>query len=48
MQSGVAPTNDQESALIETLPANGAQYTATVRGVNNTTGIAVVEVYALN
>jgi hypothetical protein len=29
------------------LPANGAQYTAIVRGVNNTTGIAVVEVYAL-
>jgi pSer/pThr/pTyr-binding forkhead associated (FHA) protein len=48
MQSGVAPTNDLESALIETLPANNAAYTAIVRGVNNTTGIAVVEVYALN
>ena len=48
MQSGVAPTNDFESALIETLPANGAAYTAIVRGVKNTTGIAVVEVYALN
>ena len=47
MQSGVAPTSDLESALIETLPANGAHYTAIVRGVNNTTGIAVVEVYAL-
>jgi serine protease AprX len=47
MQSGVAPTNDLESALIETLPANNAAYTAIVRGVNNTTGIAVVEVYAL-
>ena len=46
MQSGVAPTNDLESALIETLPANNAAYTAIVRGVNNTTGIAVVEVYA--
>jgi hypothetical protein len=30
------------------LPANNASYTAIVRGVNNTTGIAVVEVYALN
>jgi hypothetical protein len=47
MQSGVAPANDLESALIETLPANNAAYTAIVRGVNNTTGIAVVEVYAL-
>jgi hypothetical protein len=46
MQSGVAPTNDLESALIETLAANAA-YTAIVRGVNDTTGIAVVEVYAL-
>jgi hypothetical protein len=48
IQSGVAPANDLESALIETLPANNAAYTAIVRGVNNTTGIAVVEVYALN
>ena len=46
MQSGVAPTNDLESALIETLAGNGA-YTAIVRGMNNNTGIAVVEVYAL-
>jgi pSer/pThr/pTyr-binding forkhead associated (FHA) protein len=47
IQTGVAPTNDLESALIETLAGNGA-YTAIVRGVNDTTGIAVVEVYALN
>jgi hypothetical protein len=46
MQSGVAPTKDLESALIQTLAANAA-YTAIVRGVNNTTGLAVVEVYAL-
>jgi hypothetical protein len=32
---------------VQTLPANNAQYTAIVRGVNNATGIAVVEVYAL-
>jgi hypothetical protein len=48
IDSGVAPPNDSESAIIRTLPANGAQYTAIVRGVNNTTGIAVVEVFALN
>jgi hypothetical protein len=44
----IAPANDLESAIVTTLTANGAQYTAIVRGVNDTTGIAVVEVYALN
>ena len=43
----IPPSNDLESALIASLPANGASYTAIVRGVNGTTGIAVVEVYAL-
>ncbi|HEX7516146.1 MAG TPA: hypothetical protein VF345_02550 [Chthoniobacterales bacterium] len=46
--TGIPPTNDLESAIVETLPANSASYTAIVRGVNNTTGVAVVEVYALN
>jgi hypothetical protein len=42
----IPPSSNLESAIIRTLsPAN---YTAIVRGVNNTTGIAVVEVYALN
>jgi hypothetical protein len=45
--TGVAPTDDLESAIVTTLPANGAQYTAIVRGAGNTTGIAVVEVFAL-
>jgi hypothetical protein len=36
-----------ESAVVATLPADGASYTAIVRGVGNATGIAVVEVYAL-
>jgi CSLREA domain-containing protein len=44
----IPPTNDLESAIVETLPAGGAAYTAVLRGVTNTTGIAVVEVYALN
>ena len=43
----IPPPNDLESALVATLPAGGASYTAIVRGVGNTTGIAVVEVYAL-
>src|SRR6185436_15607755 len=31
--------------IIATLPANGAAYTALVRGTNNTTGIGVVQIY---
>jgi CSLREA domain-containing protein len=46
--TGVAPTSDAESAIVYTLPANGANYTAVVRGANNSTGIAVVEMYVLN
>lgn len=46
--STVPPTNDLESAIVEILPSNGASYPAIVRGVGGTTGIAVVEVYALN
>jgi hypothetical protein len=48
MATTIPPTNDLESALVETLPAAGAAYTAIVRGVGGTTGIAVVEIYALN
>ena len=44
----IPPPNDLESAIVATLPAGGASYTAIVRGVNDTTGVAVVEVYALN
>jgi hypothetical protein len=44
--TGAAPTNDAESALIATLaPGN---YTAQVRGANNTTGIGVAEAYDLS
>ena len=46
IDSGIPPSNDAESAIVRTLsPGN---YTAILRGANNTTGIAVVEVYALN
>jgi hypothetical protein len=44
----VPPSNDADSAIVATLPGNGASFTAIVRGVNDATGIAVVEVYALN
>ena len=43
----IPPTNDFESAIVRTLPGNNMNYTAIVRGVNNTTGIALVEMYAL-
>ena len=46
--TGIPPSNDLESAIVATLPANNAGYTAIVRGVNNGTGIGVVEVYDLN
>jgi hypothetical protein len=44
--SGHAPTAATESAIIANLqPGN---YTAIVRGVSNTTGVALVEVYDLD
>jgi hypothetical protein len=43
--SGHPPTQARESAIIATLPP--ANYTAIVRGKNNTTGVALVEVYDL-
>jgi hypothetical protein len=46
IDSTVAPPNNLESAIVRTLTAG--TYTAIVRGVNNGTGIGVVEVYALN
>lgn len=46
--TGIPPASDLESALVEILPANGAAYTAIVRGVGGTTGIALVEVYGIN
>jgi hypothetical protein len=44
--SGYAPINSNEPALIATLPAGA--YTAIVRGYNNSTGVALVEVYELD
>jgi hypothetical protein len=41
--SGHVPADGRESAIIAELPAGN--YTAIVRGVNNTTGVALVEVY---
>ena len=43
--TGIPPTNDLESAIVRNLvPGN---YTAIVRGVNDATGVGLVEVYGL-
>ena len=44
--SGLAPTDPRESAIFATLP-NGT-YTAVVRSVTNTLGIAVVDVFSVS
>lgn len=46
--TGLQPSNNLESAIVATLPANSSAYTAIVRGVNNATGIGVVEAYDLD
>jgi hypothetical protein len=44
--SGHAPTDSRESAIIAALPPGN--YTAIIRGVNNTIGVALVEVNDLD
>ena len=43
--SGLAPTNAKESAILKTLPAGA--YTVIVRGANGGTGVGSVEIYQL-
>jgi hypothetical protein len=43
--TGLAPSDDRESAIL--LPLSAGNYTAIVRGVNRTTGIALGEIYKL-
>ena len=46
LATALQPSNDNEAAILATLvPGN---YTAVVRGKNNTSGIAVVEAYSLD
>ena len=44
--TGVAPGDDREAAIVRTLTSG--QYTAIVRGVDETTGVALVEVFDLH
>ena len=46
--TGLQPTNDLEAAIVATLPADGAGYTAILRGKNNTTGVGLIEAYDLD
>jgi hypothetical protein len=42
----IQPSNDLESALVQILPPGN--YTVIVHGVNNVTGVGLVEAYALD
>ena len=44
--TGIPPTNNLESAIDTTL--NPGAYTAVIRGKNNTSGVALVEIYDLS
>jgi hypothetical protein len=46
--TSIPPKNDLESAIVDTVPAGNAGYTAILRGNNNGTGIGQVEVYDLD
>ena len=46
LASGYAPTDMRESAMVVSLPPGN--YTAIVRGVNNTIGVGLVDAYDLN
>jgi len=46
MGTGIAPTIDSESAVLQTHGAG--HYTAIVRGANNTAGLGLAEVYKLD
>jgi uncharacterized delta-60 repeat protein len=48
IDAGMAPNDSRESALIATLPANGAAYTALVRPARGSNGIGLVELYDLD
>jgi hypothetical protein len=44
--TGIAPSDDRESAILRTLPAGN--YTAIISGNNAATGVALVEIYNLD
>jgi hypothetical protein len=44
--TGLPPSNNLESAIVRELPPGS--YTSIVRGINNTTGVALIEAYDLD
>jgi hypothetical protein len=48
IDSTVPPTNELESAILTTLPANNSAYTAIVRGANGGAGVGLVEIFDLD
>ncbi|MGI8955453.1 MAG: hypothetical protein ACR2II_00870 [Chthoniobacterales bacterium] len=50
IDSGLAPTSDNESVILLRVPSNeaGIPYTAVLRGSNGTTGVGLIEVYDLD
>ena len=48
IETTIPPSDDLESAIVATLPANNSSYTAIVRGASDGTGIGVVEAYDLD
>jgi hypothetical protein len=48
IQATLPPGDNRESAILTTLPPGNSGYTALVRGANGTTGVALLEIYALN
>jgi hypothetical protein len=46
--TGIPPSHDLESAIIMTLPAGDAGYTAVLRGFDQGTGVGVIEIYDLD
>jgi uncharacterized delta-60 repeat protein len=48
IDAGLPPSDARESALIATLPANGATFTAIVRPARGSSGIGLVELYDLD
>ena len=47
-ETGLMPNDEMESAIVATLAGNFRSYTAILRGVDDTTGIGLVEVYDLD
>lgn len=45
--TGIPPSDDREAAIVTTLQPSNSGYTAIVRGASGTTGVALVELYAL-